>query len=243
MESYERTESMITDGVVPIPLEIWNWGISNLSGALRVFPEETVKLALMPADTASVTAKGIRFKNLYYLSERAASEHWFENARAKGSWKVNISYDPRNMSTIFVREPDGTVDMCWLSGWQEKYAGKCLYEINRLRESEKIMQRGNEPKEMASKADLSAAIDGVIAEAEEMARQTSVPKSKAERIGNIRENRRREKESRRQTEAFSLAEDDSSTPESAQPAPPDEGESMSPTLAMLKQMLEERLNE
>ncbi|MDR1703144.1 MAG: Mu transposase C-terminal domain-containing protein [Clostridiales bacterium] len=243
LESYERTEGMIADGVVPIPLELWNWGISHLSGALRVFPEDTVKLALMPADTASVTAKGIRFKNMYYLCERAASEQWFEKARAKGSWKVNISYDPRNMSTIYVREPDGTVDMCWLSGWQEKYVGKCLYEINHLRETEKAMQRGNAPKEMASKAELSAAIDGIIAEAEEMSRQTVVPKSKVERIGNIRENRRREKESRRQTEAFTLAEDESPQPEPVQPESPDDSEPISPTLAMLKQMLEERLNE
>ncbi len=243
MEGYERTENMITDGIVPIPIELWNWGISHMSGALRAFPEETVKLALMPTDTASVTAKGIRFKNLYYLCERAALEHWFENARAKGSWKVTISYDPRNMSKIYVREPDGTADMCWLSVWQEKYDGKCLYEINRLRESEKIMQRNNAPSEMASKADLSAAIDDVIAEAEEMARQTAVPKSKAERTGSIRENRRREKESRRRTETFTLHGDDTSPPEREQAVLPDDDESMTPTLVMLKQMLEERLNE
>ncbi|MDR0287355.1 MAG: DDE-type integrase/transposase/recombinase, partial [Clostridiales bacterium] len=55
LEGYERTENMIKDNVVPIPLEIWNWGIKNYAGALRTFPEESVKLALMPADTASVT--------------------------------------------------------------------------------------------------------------------------------------------------------------------------------------------
>lgn len=243
LESYERDKDMIADGVVPIPLELWNWGISNRSGALRIFPEEAVKLALMPADTASVTAKGIRFKNLYYLCERAASEQWFEKARAKGSWKINISYDPRNMSTLYVREPDGAVDMCWLSEWQEKYIGKCLYEINHLRESEKVMQRSNAPKEMASKAELSTAIDGVIAEAEEMARQTVIPKSKAERTGNIRDNRRREKEARRQTEAFVLGENDSVPPGFEQATPPNDSEPLTPTLAMIKQMLEERLNE
>ena len=130
LESYERTENMIADDVAPIPIELWNWGISHCSGVLRSFPEEMVKLALMPSDTASVTAKGIRYKGLYYLCERAATEHWFETARAKKSWKVNISYDPRSMSTIYLRQPDGTVDVCWLSQWQDKYVGKCLYEIN-----------------------------------------------------------------------------------------------------------------
>jgi hypothetical protein len=242
LEGYERTEDMITENIPPIPLELWSWGISHRSGVLRTFPEETVKLALMPADTASVTMKGIRFKNLYYLCERAAAEHWFEKARAKGSWKVNISYDPRNMSTIYIREPDRSVDTCWLSEWQEKYLGKCLYEITRLHESEKIMQRRNAPKEMASKAELSATIDGVIAEAEEMAQQTAVPKSKAVRAGNIRENRRREKEINRQAEAFSLVETESESA-TEQSISLDDRDQISPTLAMIKQMLEERLNE
>lgn len=239
LESYERIEDMLTDGVPPIPLELWNWGIMHRSGALRAFSEETVKLALMPVDTASVTMKGIRFKNLYYLCERAATEHWFEKARTKGSWNVNISYDPRNMSAIYVREPDGSVDTCWLSEWQEKYLGKCLYEINRLRESEKIIRRKNAPKEMASKAELSTAIDSVIAEAEEMARQTVLPKSKSERTKNIRANRASEKEKNRKEEAFVLGDTDNQTP-----AKPDtkEAEDISPTMKMILKDLEERLN-
>jgi hypothetical protein len=241
MESYERDEDMIVDGVAPIPREIWNWGISHRSGILRRFPDETVKLALMPADTASVTAKGIRFKNLYYLCRRAAAEHWFETARAKGAWKVDISYDPRNMSAIYVRESGGTVDECWLSEWQGKYVGKCLYEIDRLRASEKAMQRKNAPKEMASKAELTAAIEGVIAEAEEMARQTAVPKSKAERTGNIRENRRREKEANRRDEAFSLSNPETE-PLSEQREPLGNVGQMSRTTAMLKKLQEEQLN-
>ncbi|GHV40576.1 hypothetical protein FACS189490_05970 [Clostridia bacterium] len=43
LETYERTTDMITDGVVPIPLEIWGWGIAHLSGALRSFPEDKIK--------------------------------------------------------------------------------------------------------------------------------------------------------------------------------------------------------
>jgi hypothetical protein len=139
LEGYERTPEMIADDVAPVPREIWNWGIAHYAGALRSFPEDTVKLALMPADTASVTKKGIRFKGLYYLCERAAAEHWFETARAKGSWKVDISYDPRNLSTIYVRDSNWSAEVCWLSEWQEKYQGKCLYEINYLQYAKKTL--------------------------------------------------------------------------------------------------------
>jgi len=241
LENYERVEEMIADNIAPVPLDMWNWGISRYAGALRTFPEEAVRLALMPADTATVTPKGIRFKGMYYLCERAAAEHWFETARAKKSWRVDISYDPRNMSTIYVRGPNGSADMCWLSKWQEKYQGKCLHEIEYLHETEKLMKYGHTPKEMASKAELTAAIDDVIAEAEEMARQTSVPKSNAARTSNIRGNRAAEKARNRRNETFVLG---GSEPEIS--AKPDieekEGGEISDTMKMIIEDLEERLN-
>ena len=239
LEGYERTADMIKDNVIPIPLELWNWGIAH-SGALRAFPEDTVKLALMPADTATVTGKGIKFKGLYYLCGRAAAEHWFETARAKKSWKVDISYDPRNMGTIYIRNTDGSAESCWLSNWQDKYLGKHLHEINYLREAEKLMQRGNASKEMTSKAELSAAIDSVIAEAEAMARQTVVPKSKSERTKNILANRASEKEQNRREEAFVLGDADNHVP-SVKPDIAD-GEKLSPDMKMILEDLEERLN-
>lgn len=241
LEGYERTADMIADGVEPIPVKLWSWGISHLSGALRAFPEETVKLCLMPTGTASVTVKGVRFKGLYYLCERAAAEHWFETARAKGSYKVDISYDPRNMSAIYVRDSYGTFDRCFLAEWQDKYVDMCLDEIRYLQESEKLLRHHNTVKEMASKADLSASIDSVIAEAETLARQTAVPKSKLARTKNIRENRRGEKERNRREEAFSLGKND--TEQTSVPTPQEKPEDISPTLAMIQKQLEERLNE
>ena len=241
LDGYERTADMIADGVEPIPIKLWNWGIAHCSGALRSFPEETVKLCLMPAGTASVTAKGVRFKGLYYLCERAAIEHWFETARAKGNYKVDISYDPRNMSAIYVREPDGTYDRCFLAEWQDKYVDMCLDEIRFLQESEKLSRRQNAPGEMASKADLSAAIDSVIKQAETMAQQTVVPKSKLARTKNIRDNRRAEKERNRRDEAFSHG--GGGQPQVFTPEPQEKLGAISPTLVMIQKQLEERLNE
>ena len=241
LETYERTAEMIADGVVPIPLELWKWGIAHCSGALRSFPEDTIKLALMPVDNATVTVKGIKYRNVYYVCERAAREYWFEKAKTK-SWRIDISYDPRNMNVIYVRNSDGTFETCWLSNWQEKYIGKSLDEILFLHESEKAAQRRNAPKEMASKAELSSAIDDVIAEAVEMARQTVVPKAKSERTKEIRDNRRNEKSANRKVEAFSLGADEPKT--TMPPETQDSGDaSMSPILAMIKQQLEERLND
>jgi len=235
---YERTADMIADEVFPIPLNLWNWGNENYSGALRSFPEETVKLCLMPSDTATVTSKGIRFKGMYYMCEKAKVERWFETARAKGSFKVDVSYDPRNMSSIYVRE-GRTFEICFLAEWQDKYIGMCLDEIIYLQESEKLAQHKNAPKELTKKVELLTEIDKAIAEAEEMARQTAIPKSKTARTANIRENRRDEKERNRYEESFSIVHRDLVKATAGTP----EEEAISPTLLMIKEQVEERLNE
>ncbi len=71
LDYYKRDEDMIEDNVQCIPIELWNWGgIANRGGGtLRTVPEDVIKLALMPADTATVTPKGIRYKDMYYASK------------------------------------------------------------------------------------------------------------------------------------------------------------------------------
>jgi hypothetical protein len=239
LESYERTADMIADGVEPIPIKLWNWGVAHY-GALRSFPEETVKLCLMPSDTASVTSKGIHFKGLYYVCERAAKELWYETARAKGSFKVDISYDPRNMGSIYIREGK-TFEKCFLAEWQDKYIDVCLDEIRYIQATEKLAQRKNAPKELTEKIDFLSAIDNVIAKAEEMARQTATPKSKTARVKNILENRRNEKELNRHEESFVLGT--GNTESDIEDIEKDADSEISPTMKMIIDDLEERLNE
>jgi hypothetical protein len=198
----------------------------------------------MPADTALVTAKGIRFKSLYYLSERAVSEHWFETARAKGSYRVNISYDPRDMSSIYIRNIDGALyEKCYLAEWQNKWSGKGLEEVIHQQASEKELAARHTSQELQSRVDLSAEIDKIIEEAENMAKQTAIPASKKERVSNIRENRAAEKEIIRKNEAFVLGGNDEPQSPDMSEAEETDSEQLHPILAMIKKKAEERLNE
>jgi len=239
LEGYERTEGMIADEVEPIPVKLWKWGISHCSGVLRTVAEDTIKLCLMPADTALVTAKGIRFKGLYYLSERAVLEHWFETARAKGSYRVDISYDPRDMGQIYVRNIDGAVfERCFLADWESKWNGKSIEELIHQHANERTLRNDNVSRELQSRVDLNTEIDKIVAEAEQMAKQTAIPSSKKERTSRIRENRADEKQQIRKKEAFVLGQGPIS-PNISEPEPSEE--TISPTLAMIKRKLEERL--
>ena len=205
LEGYDRKERMIADDVKPIPLELWNWGIANCSGLLRTVPEETIKLCLMPIDKARVTEKGIKYKNLYYVSERTAAEGWYEKARAKGSYKVDISYDPRDMSNIYVRKTDELLfEKCYLSDWEKKWQSKSLDEILYQQANDRYLIKQSKQKELQARVDLNTEIEKIVREAEQQAGQTNLPKSKSKRVSSIRENRSAEKEIMRQKEKFVL---------------------------------------
>jgi hypothetical protein len=241
LEGYERTEAMMADNVEPIPIKLWEWGIARCSGLLRAVTEDAIKLFLLPAGTALVTAKGIRFKGLHYLSERAMADRWFERARAKGSYRVDISYDPRDMGYIYVRNIDGALyEPCFLADWEAKWNGKSFDEVAYQQANEKALRSSHANRELQASVDLSTAIDQIVTEAEQMTRQAAIPASKRVRTANIRDNRAEEKQLLRQAEAFRLGEEPA--PAEAPPAEPEE-EPISPTMALIKQMLEERLNE
>ena len=124
LTGYPRDPQMIADKVNAVPIELWDWGIQRRTGLQRNFPEDLVKQALLPADDATVTAKGIRFYGNYYSCTKAIEEHWSEKARQTRSWKVPISYEPRLMDRIWLRDPKGRKDFisCDLT---EPSAGHC----------------------------------------------------------------------------------------------------------------------
>lgn len=102
LDNYRKDEYMIADHVNPVPIELWNWGIQNRSGVLRTEERETVRLALLPREQASITPMGIHFKGSDYSCERAKGEEWYEKARLKRV-RIPVTYDPRNTDTIFLR--------------------------------------------------------------------------------------------------------------------------------------------
>ncbi|MDR2168025.1 MAG: transposase family protein [Clostridiales bacterium] len=239
MEFFEKSEAIIAAGVDAIPVKLWEWGVENYSGALRVFPEENVKFAVLPTGSATVTEKGIRFKGLYYACDRAKSQMWFEKARAKKYWSITISYDPRDLTNIFIWDNNlKQYDTCYLLGWNSKNAGKALAEIIYEQQKERLEAKRLKATATEAKVNLNAEIDSIVTEAKQMVKSTSA-KSKKERISNIRENRTVERAKIRSGEEISrIAE--SEIPTSALSSHKSD-EEMSPILRMIKEKAEEKL--
>ena len=202
LSGFEKNEQMLKAGVEAVPVKLWEWGIRNCSGALRSFPQETVRLALMPKEPGRVTERGIQFRKLFYTCPEAKENLWFETARKNGRYAVQVSYDPRDMSTIYVWDRDGgKAFLCSLLDWEIRYSGKSMEEVAFEQEKQDLQKQCHERAELESAINLNRAIDAIVAEAEKMS-PASTGKTKAERLADIRENRREEKEALRSREAF-----------------------------------------
>jgi hypothetical protein len=156
----------------------------------------------MPKESASVTEKGIYFRKLYYSCPEAREALWFENARKNGRYSVDVSYDPRDMSLIYVWKKDGGGTIpCTLLDWEQRFSGKSAEEVVFEQKKQEILKKKGERAEREAVINLNRRIDAIVQAAEEMM-PSSVEKTKAEKLANIRENRKEEKDSIRAEEAF-----------------------------------------
>lgn len=102
MKDYPLTQEMINEGIKTTPSEIWNWGLKNKTGNLRSLPEKILVLNLLKSGRATIKRDGIRFNGLLYNCSIAEEQKWFLNAQIKGAKGINVRYDDRDMSIIYL---------------------------------------------------------------------------------------------------------------------------------------------
>jgi len=210
LNNYNREEMMIEDDIEPIPIMLWNWGIQNRTGKLKHVSEDIVKLNLMPTGKATVTARGIRFKGMYYGSKESIKDKWFEKARNQGSWSIQVSFDKRNMDYIYIKNSNGLgFEKCFLLEHQIRYKGKRLEEIEYLLEYEKLEKKKNNEKELQHKVDLITEIEHMVNEAKKVTNlESNSNESNNKKKKRIGLNRKIEKTINREHEAFELDKSD-----------------------------------
>jgi len=199
---YDRTAQMVHDEVPPIPIDLWEWGIANCSGALRRWPEQRVRFSLLPTASATVTTFGLKFQGRYYSCAKAIEAHWFDAARQRGRWNVEISYDPISTDMIYLHDADAAngYQECFLTDRSRADQGISVWESD-LRQVEANKQiEAARPRQTLSSADLSSRIEAIVADAD--AQKPETTESNQARTAKVRENRAAEKQAARQTERF-----------------------------------------
>jgi hypothetical protein len=204
LADYIRTAHQIEENVSPIPVELWNYGIKYRSGRLRQVSQDILRFNMLPSEKAIVHANGIKWRGMLYSCDTALKERYFIRARTKGSFKCDVSFDPRNVSQIYLRLGRNEYDVCYLLESQARYKDKTLDDVRHLLEVEQQEQVTAADKELGSRISLAAEIDAIVKEAVEKTKAESMPESKAKKLRDIRENRRQEKERNRELESIVL---------------------------------------
>ena len=192
IEKFRPQAFMVADDVEPRPIDIWSWGIKNRSGHLRAVPSEPARLALLPGDQATVTAFGIKFRKLFYSCEKAIQEQWFVRARQRRSFKVNVGYDPRDASVIYLRLPGAKVPIvCRLMDQNSPFRRLGWAEIEKFFDALQLQKERSRTNDLQAQAAFDASVQAVVKESRTQAKvaASEIKQSNAARLRNIREHR------------------------------------------------------
>ncbi|WP_077305705.1 Mu transposase C-terminal domain-containing protein [Terribacillus halophilus] len=201
LNNYEPEIDIIQKDIPLIPNDLWRYGVSRTGGALRSQNENLVKVFLMPRLTARVTSEGIHFKRkLFYTCERAQKESWLSDASIKGSWAVEVAFDPRTVKYIYIINEDGTYEVCTLLSKNAQYEDYSWDEYEFLRNKNSRLREENKKAELESEAST----DAFIQELMEEEKNRKAKGSKKRRKDGIRSNRAEEKRLNRNAEAFTV---------------------------------------
>ena len=200
LTEYVTNEMQIKEGIEKIPIKIWKHGLKTMKGQLRTLPTETIRLNLYPTALASVTAKGVYFNKMYYISAKLLKSNDFSKARTGGTWKITISYDPRDLTTIYMLTNDKkTFEELTLVDYLSKFKNMCIQDINSVIEQEELLVKKGKEQELQAKVQLFNNIEAIVEEAREKAGQEQNPHaSKKSRLKGIKENLKEERDVERQ---------------------------------------------
>jgi hypothetical protein len=199
---------------------------------------EDVALAVMPMDSARVTAKGIRFKGGFYTSKTAEADSWFSKARQKGEWAIKVSYDPRSLDKLYIWDPKMPrgYETCRLLDPYLELKGKTLFEYEEKELAAKVLEASGAPVRQAKRIETGIEMEKI--EREALAKTRAVEDrdaSVASQVSAIRSNHAAEKAFQRPIETIDLSPDlqpSARLPAAAPEEPPDSYEA--DMLAMLK---------
>lgn len=205
VDKYVMDKEMIEDEIIPTPLQLWKWGIENRKGRLKTVDRDVLRLNILPKGKASISRAGIRFKGLYYSSDKAIKEQWFIKNNFRN---IDIVYDPRNMNNIYIPYDNGLgYDECYLISTSIQYKDCILEEIIFNEELVAELKEKERKEQNQNNIDLEKEIEKIVNKAKsEKENDVDYNKSSAQKLKGIKQNRSVEKQINREAEGFYLGQ-------------------------------------
>lgn len=147
LKNYVRTPEMIEDNVLPIPVEIWKWGMKRFRKNLQdITANERVTSLLTKPKSASMTDSGILIDGLLYFSHEKGFKDQLVKARCEGREKLEVRIDKRNIDTAYwIDVKENKIIPCYLAESFTKgriMKGMTYEEYEIYKENEKVNLEG-----------------------------------------------------------------------------------------------------
>ncbi|MEX3748292.1 MULTISPECIES: Mu transposase C-terminal domain-containing protein [Lysinibacillus] len=204
IEKYPMEKEMIKDGIVPTPINLWNWGIQNRKGRLRTVDRDILRLNVLPRGRATVSRAGIKFKNLLYGSKRAIEEQWYAKLKNKS---IDIVYDSRHLDKIYIPNDNGMdYETCILLEPSQQYKIDFLEDVVFQQQLRNELEEEERSKQVQLAINTDTMMDQIIKAAEQKKQKAlHPPTSKKEKLAAIRDNKAIERKANREEEKFDLS--------------------------------------
>ncbi|MBD1553157.1 Mu transposase C-terminal domain-containing protein [Pseudomonas typographi] len=187
------TQPMMNDGVEPTPMGIWDWALENDLIQANKRPDDLIYLHLLPRERATVQKGGVLFRGMHYVCELAVQENWFAKARRNGVWSIDCRFDPNSASHIWIHGENKQFLRCDLRRSDAKYSSYRSDEIYDLLEAYRQSPPAHRRAEQESRVSLVDTVEQIISAAKAERKLEPAHTTKAEAVGNIRENRAEER--------------------------------------------------
>ena len=204
VDKYPMEKEMIADGIVPTPINLWNWGIAKQKGRLRIVADRNIfRLNILPRGNATISRSGIIFKNLLYGSKRSIEEQWYTKLKNKS---IEIVYDPRNLEKIYIPNDNGKdFETCYMLEQSQQYKNDFLEDIIFHQQLQRDLEEEKRNEQAQYKINADTKIEQIIEMAKKKKKTSKYkPTTKKEKLSSIRDNRAIEKEANRVEEKFDL---------------------------------------
>ncbi|MEH7299916.1 Mu transposase C-terminal domain-containing protein [Neobacillus drentensis] len=189
-QTFLVTKEMFDEKVELTPKGIWEWGENN--SLLHEEPRDVLIYNLLPKGEATVTRRGIKFSDMCYTSDKGLKHGWFVECEIDGKKDIKVSYDPRNVSSVFIRLKSGKIEQCFLTSKYNEYEGLHLEDVKAIMKYKKEEIKRLEREEKQHKAVLHAFAKNLVKDAITKTSDATEGMSIAERQQSKRETKKSE---------------------------------------------------
>lgn len=206
MPKYQLDFEMKLDQIPAIPSVLWEWGIKKRTGSLHFISKEELMFKLLPTGKAIITTEGLKFKQHYYTSDFAISNQWFEN-RKNNTDRIVVSYYPSDMKTIYYFDSTEKKYINFtISKKSQNYLSYDMDVMEAERKEESLKKQPYMKEKFAKEIDIDTKHTEVVNAAVKR-KETVLPflqESDAQKLSNIRENKKEARNNELKTETLPL---------------------------------------